>query len=217
MPYTILATVIFLFIVIFILMPLHFSIRYQRKETDDCFIIDTTALGKIIRYRLTIPVAELTSRTKLPWIKSEIESRAGETESQTVKEQEKTRAWLMLAVKQPREVHAKIYQVLDLVHDYSDFMRWITRKIRFERFHWVTRIGLMDAPETAIAAGMCWAVQSYIATTLWHKHYHVTSRPQLKVIPMYNQDLFQVDFECIFNVRLGHIIYAGIRLLKYKI
>jgi hypothetical protein len=114
-------------------------------------------------------------------------------------------------------MQGKIEKIIELIHDYADFMRWVTQKVRFERFYWVTRVGLDDAAATGIAVGAYWAVKSYITAAMWHKHDHASFRPVVKVMPIYNREIFHTDFECIFSVRLGHIISAGIRLLRYKI
>lgn len=217
MPYTILAAVMFLFVVTFMLVPFHFRLAYHRKEADDYIIIDTTALGKMIRYRLTIPIAELIKGKNFPWLQAEIQSRGGKTVSHIESEQAKGRAWLYFTWGHPQEVHGKIEKIIDLLHDYADFMRWVTEKVHFERLYWVTRVGFEDAAVTAIAVGTYWAVKSYIISALWHKHDHASFSPIVKVMPIYNQEIFHTDFECIFSVRLGHIIGAGIRLLRYKI
>lgn len=217
MQYTILTAVMFMFVVLFMLLPFHFRLYYERKETEDCFVIDTTALGKLIRYRLTIPAAELVKLRKVPWLESRFKSRGGEIVTHTSSEQVKSRLWLVFSLTHYNEVQEKISKIINLVHDYADFMRWVTSKVRFERFYWVTRIGLADAADTAIAVGFFWSVKGYITAALWHKHYHTAFRPLLKVTPVYNREVFHSDFECIFSVRLGHIIGAVIRLLRYKI
>lgn len=217
MPYTIL-TAVLLLLGLFWFLPLHFRLFYRRHGTNDHFVIDTTALGKLIRYRLKIPVSELTRSGKgFPWVETEIESRGGDKETDAGHEQEKSWLWLSYTLQNHADVKEKINRLLVLVDDYSDFMRWITNRIRFENFYWVTRIGLDDAAATAIAAGGCWAAKSCIAAALWRRHCCPRVRPFIQVIPEYNQEVFHTDFECIFSVRLGHIIGAGIRLLRYKI
>lgn len=219
MPYTILTTVFLLFFLLCWMLPLHFRLYYRREKTNDHFIIDTTALGKIICYQLKIPVSDLTRwKQGIPWLTTKIESRGGETESQTVAEQEKSWKWLCFTWHNFAEVQEKVDRLLVAIDDYSDFMGWVTNKIRFERFNWVTRIGRDDAAETAIVVGGCWAIKSYITAVLWHRYCCCTTvRPLISVIPDYNQETFDTDFECIFRIRLGHIIGAGIRLLRYKI
>jgi hypothetical protein len=216
-PYTTLAAVFILFGIILLAIPVRFRLCYQRKDDDDYIIIDTTALGKIIRYRLKIPVTEITQRKNVPWIESEIESRGGETESHALAEQSKSGLWIRYFLHNPDDMRQKIDSLIDAIHDYADFMRWVTDKIRFERFYWVTRIGLDDAALTAITVGMLWSIKSYIVAALWHKHCCTRAKPVIRVLPAYNREEFHTDFECIFIVRLGHIIGAGIRLLRYKI
>lgn len=218
MPYTILAAVFLLFLGLCWMLPLNFRLYYRRQGANDHFIIDTTALGNLIRYRLKIPVNELTrGKNGFPWVDTEIESRGGERLTDTAEEQTKSWAWLRFALENYDEVMDKIHRLLGIVNDYSDFMRWVTSGVRFQRFYWVTRIGLEDAAATAVLTGGCWAVKSCIAASLWHRHCCSDAGPVIQVIPVYNQEVFHTDFECIFSVRLGHIIGAGIRLLRYKI
>lgn len=218
MPYTILTAVFFLFFLLFWLLPLHFRLFYRRQSADDHFVISVTALGKIIHYQLRIPVSQITNRKRsLPWVETEIESRGGETETHALQEQRKGKIWLIYALHNFEEVQREIDRLLILLNDYANFMRWVTKKIHFERFYWVSRIGLEDAAETAILVGGCWTVKSYIAAALWHRHCCTKARPFIRVFPVYNQKVFHTDFQCIFSIRLGHIIGAGIRLMRYKI
>jgi hypothetical protein len=219
-PYTILTAVLLLFLLLIWTLPLYFRLSYQRHEKNDHIIVETTALGKIVRYRLEIPVTQLVKRKNgWPWVETEFESRGGEKETEThaLEEQEKSWTWIRFALHNYDEVQAKINRLMTIVDDYADFMRWLTNKIRLKRFYWVTRIGLDDAAATAITVGGCWAIKSYLTATLWHRHRTARVRPLIRVIPAYNQEIFQTDFECIFSIRLGHIIGAGIRLLRYKI
>lgn len=218
MPYTVLTAVLLLFLYLFWILPLHFRLSYQRYEKNDHIIIETTALGRIVRYQLKIPVTQLIKREKgFPWVETEIESRGGEKETHALNEQGKSWIWLRHAFRNYDDVQAKINRLLIVLDDYADFMRWITNKVYFRRFYWETRIGLDDAAATAIIVGGCWAVKSYVAALLWHRHRSTGVRPLIRVIPAYNQEIFQTSFECIFSIRLGHIIGAGIRLLRYKI
>lgn len=218
MPYTILTAVFLVFLGLFWLVPLHIRLSYRRFDANDHFIVDTTALGKIVRYRLEIPVTELTQRRNgLPWVGVKVKSRGGAHETRALDEQKKGWMWLRFTMHNYDEVREKVERLLVVADDYADFMRWITNKTRIERLYWVTCIGLEDAADTAIAVGGCWAIKSYVVTKLWHRHCCTRTRPFVRVTPAYNQEVFHTDFECIFSVRLGHIIGAGIRLLRYKI
>jgi len=217
-PYTILTAVFFLFILLCWLLPLHFRLYYGRQYADDHFVISATALGSLIHYQLRIPVSQIAARKKLlPWVETEIESRGGESETHALEEQKKGRIWLLYALHNFEGVQKEIDRVMVLLNDYADFMRWVTNKIQIEHLYWVSRIGLEDAAETAILVGGCWTIKSYIAAALWHRHRCTRARPFIRVYPVYNQKVFCTDFECIFSIRLGHIIGAGIRLMRYKI
>lgn len=72
-------------------------------------------------------------------------------------------------------------------------------------------IGLGDAAQTALLSGSIMAGFGYLKKRFGLK------ASRIKVSPYFNEVKFEMVLDCIFNVKLGHIIIIGIRMLLHGI
>ena len=85
---------------------------------------------------------------------------------------------------------------------------WLERKIRFIKIFWSTRIGLGDAAATAMFVGVGWGVKG-ILLSLAEQNYGLPGKgTKIEVIADYQQAGFATHLDCIFKLRIGHIIRA---------
>ena len=85
-------------------------------------------------------------------------------------------------------------------------------KIKVKKFHLKIDIGLEDAAAGAISVGI---VSSFIAN-FFRKLIHQNSEIFWKVRPVYqNRNLVNINLDCIFRMKMIHIIYT-IYILKKK-
>lgn len=88
------------------------------------------------------------------------------------------------------------------------------RGIHCKGINWRIEIGYQDASQTAIAAGAFWTMFGF---ALAHFYQQVTVEvpvPALMVVPQFKKEGFLCDLQCIFQLRIGHIIFGGINLLR---
>ncbi len=74
-----------------------------------------------------------------------------------------------------------------------------------EKFHWKTVYGLEDAASTGIIVGSLWAVKVFIISRL-KRHVLFVTKPDIAVNPIFGRNQFEVDFQCIFSIKLGNVI-----------
>jgi hypothetical protein len=80
------------------------------------------------------------------------------------------------------------------------------------QFRWQTRIGLGDAPETAITTGIVWGLKSsLLGLTL--PHIDLKTKPFVQVAPQYNSQHFSTDLLCKLQIRVFYLVQAAFRLL----
>jgi len=98
----------------------------------------------------------------------------------------------------------------------EDYRKWVTvtekleRKGAFQRFVWRTVIG---GPEPALlgpAVGLAWNVKGVILGFLTNE-YLFKKPPFLLVVPCFSEAGWETMLDCIFEIKLGHIIVAGIK------
>ena len=87
----------------------------------------------------------------------------------------------------------------------------LERKGRFTRLFWTTRIGLEEAAATAWAAGFLWALKGCALTLLDQRYGLPRSVARIRVEPSFVGPQLDTTLECIFKLRVGHIISASVR------
>ncbi|MGE5528915.1 MAG: DUF2953 domain-containing protein [Patescibacteria group bacterium] len=89
---------------------------------------------------------------------------------------------------------------------------YLERKGRFTFLDWRTTLGLGEAALTAWSAGLLWAVKSAIVSALGRRYGMPRKRLGVSVIPSFADGRRLVtDLDCIFTLRMGHIIAASVR------
>lgn len=117
-----------------------------------------------------------------------------------------------------------LYDLRDLIKKALPLLRKVYKKIRKinERFYknitcqeifWSTEFGFHDAALTAITAGCLWNLKNRLYINLRQNVQLKNNLPQIEIKPVFNMTCFNTNLKCIFKVRFGHIIIAGIRIL----
>lgn len=96
------------------------------------------------------------------------------------------------------------------------FIKKIAKPVKVKKLHMYTEIGLEDAAETAIAVGVVWGLLGNIYSQMAKLFDMGSAQNELAVIPNFKRtNLVVVDYSCIFELRMGHIIIVIYQLLKY--
>lgn len=95
------------------------------------------------------------------------------------------------------------------------FFHKLSRPVRIKDLHLTTELGLGDAAFTAVASGLVWSVKGMGLCILSYYFNIEKARPVLVVIPHFNNpNYLRIDYSCIFEFRLGHIIIVIYQLIK---
>lgn len=201
---------ILLFILSFILFSLFLRVRikidYHHKNRDDHLIVSVQTLFGLIKYKKEIPMIKIAEDS--PAFVYEEKVKVGPTEQ--IKKEEK-----------------KEYTADDMINSFKDFKQILThviglhkivrkflKKVTVEKLSWSTTIGLDDAAHTGLATGAIWAIKGsivgFLSKLMRFPHY-----PSISVIPEFNQWKNETKFICIFHFRIGHAIFAGMKIYKY--
>lgn len=89
----------------------------------------------------------------------------------------------------------------------NTFFHRICKPVKVKRLYLHTEIGLEDAAETALAAGLIWGCKGIVYSRLAALFNTKEAENSLAVVPNYMQPGYvRLDYSCIFEFRLGHII-----------
>ena len=181
--------------------------RYRRVEEHDHVEIKLTALGGLWKFKLTIPTVQLE------WEKGpqlELKQKAGSATGGRRESKSKLRMRYFR--------RGLFYRLWPRIPALSSRLQQV--KVRFYRgihctaLEWRFEIGYPDPAHTALAAGALWAFSGLSVATLYRQVSVEVTRPVLEVVPQFQKQGFACDIHCIFHMRIGHIIFAGLNLIR---
>ena len=193
---------------------IYIKLNYQRNGSNDYIAVDVYCYRRLLTYSMQVPVIEITDSKNSLWLKSKIKAGQSQDETHIKREQrfiKKTVNFYMLHPKRLKRVVrlARYYARL-----YCNVMNKFIKSMHCEKLQWKTIYGSEDAEQTGIVTGMLWTVKELMITRLKNRVI-VTKNPIINVNPLYGQNSFIVDFQCIFSIRLGNVINAMRILYKH--
>ncbi|MBC2726801.1 MAG: DUF2953 domain-containing protein [Desulfosporosinus sp.] len=200
----------FLAMVLLILISFVFKIqvdfRYRRIQEEDHIDISFRGFNGLWQANYQIPTLQLEWE-KGPQLEFEqvAESKGGVRKTTTkarvryLRLEWLSRLWLNIPY---------------LLKHFNRVKRKFYRGIHCKKIHWKVEIGYKDACHTAIAAGSFWAMFGYALAYLYKQVTMEVKSPVIEVIPQFKKEGFFCDVQCIFHLRIGHIILVGLTLLR---
>lgn len=208
-------------------LPLEFHFRYSKFGWDDSLTYEMSFLGGLLRRTKAVSLLQPTPQA--------MKSRERLSGRWFFIHRSKTKtvtAPYNISSRGPREFlhrysHYGLAITLLTYFLPAQFSHWLLvgegleHKGRFTKFHWATRIGTGDPALTALGYGIMWGIKTNLLSYL-DSHYVFSERPQLEVVPDYQQPKWDMLFDCIFKVKIGYIIIASVaarfrlRMSAYK-
>ena len=180
--------------------------RYKRIEEEDHIEIDFRAFHGLWHTQYKIPTLQLEWE-KGPQVEIEqVAVSKGGTRQATKKARIRyiRRGWLFrFWLNVPR-----------LLRYINRVKQKFYRGIHCKAINWRIEIGYKDAAHTAIAAGTFWTMMGFALSHLYQQVTVEVSRPVLVVIPQFKKEGFLCDIRCIFHLRIGHIIFVGLSVVR---
>lgn len=199
-------------IVIFIsLLRVRFDVEYHRREQDDNLIVKMSLLRGLIHYKSEVPTIDLEQRFFTPVLKmaSEIDKVAFDPV-----EEKELKVGIPITLRLVRRLPAMLKEGWRRFDRYNSVLHYLFRFVRCRRFYWRTEIGLNDAAYTGIMVGILWGVKSFLYKNFRSKIGFMSERPAIEVVPDYFNNKLALDLSCIFDIRIGHIIIAGLNFVR---
>jgi hypothetical protein len=178
---------------------------FSRAQNNDQLVVEAKALFGLIRFRFEVPIIKFKNFAEGILIKAEAVN--------------KTNSALVGKEKQ----HITKDQIIDFYHkgklllqntlNMYGWMKETLCRVQCTKFIWTTRVGIGDAPETAITAGIVWGIKSSLAGFIL-QYFSLRTKPRLSVIPQYNQPQFIMELSFAGKIRVYHAIWAAFRLFS---
>lgn len=205
--------ILFAGFVITMFLPIRFEVGYRRDGTDDHLKVEMSMLGRLIRYKTEVPVVELDKFFLEPIIK--VEADIENVVNDPI--EDKGMVIKIPVIQLIRKLPVFIKQGLHRLARYKTVLYGLLKTIRCHQLKWTTHIGLEDPADTGLAIGLIWSVKGFFYRVFRSNVGKMENNPELLVIPCFNTNCIRLDFHCIFDMRIGHIIIAGLRFVKLRL
>jgi hypothetical protein len=100
-----------------------------------------------------------------------------------------------------------------LTFRYGPVLRFLLDRAEVRSLTWQTTIGAGDAALTAFLSGVTWSVKGTLLALLQSRTRAGTEDVAIAVSPSYSGKEFKTFLQCIFCLRVAHIMYAQCLLL----
>lgn len=172
---------------------------YSHQQDDDHFKIKLQA-WKIIRYTIEVPLVKIDKDE--PNLIYKTKNKDGENETNQIT---------------PHEISDRLSdykELLQHVFGLNMVLRKFFKTIKVKQLEWHSVIGVKDAALTGILTGAAWAFKGGIVGLL-SKYMKLLVYPEISIHPSFQIPLSQTKIKCMFKIRIGNAILAGIKILKF--
>jgi hypothetical protein len=91
----------------------------------------------------------------------------------------------------------------------------LNRSLKIKDFNLDVKIGTGDPAGTALIYGALWSIAGVLSTYFFSRY--KPKNKKINIAADFNKETFNVEFNCIFNIRIVNIIQVGIIFLKWYI
>lgn len=193
--------VLFLFIFISLFTKLTIDLTYKFDPNDQRLVVLIKALFGLIRIRMDIPELNDTNTEKQKSDKPVPSLDKNFTDIDSIDEDEALKAYRPIKywMKNINELYKVVKKSL--------------KKVRITQLVWKSAIGTGNAATTGIISGVGWGFKGTVIGMLSY-YFSLKVQPQLEIRPIFNRKISNTYVKCIFQVRAGQAILAGLKIFK---
>jgi hypothetical protein len=184
---------------------IYINIIYKRNEANDYISVNVYTIKKFVSYEMEVPIIQLVESNGLSWLDSTIKTIHSHDRSHRNREERFMKKTAKLYSKHPSKLKSAIKEFHYYTQLYCRIIDKILMSVTCEKFYWKTVYGSEDAANTGIITGLLWAGKAFIINRL-KRHIFCMEKPIIAVNPIFGHNHFDIDFQCIFSIKLGNVI-----------
>ncbi|RLQ98310.1 DUF2953 domain-containing protein [Falsibacillus albus] len=198
---------ILLFLILLIwLTPLNVYLDLYHGQDNDHFQILLKVWFGLIHYKIDIPMVRVDEDE--PNIEIDQKVKTGKQDKTKKETKKKITPWDILNSLQDTK------ELIRHVFGMNVIIRKFLKKIKVFNLEWHSLIGTKDAALTGALVGGIWSAKSCIVALI-SKYMKLMDPPVVEVVPSFNMAISQISLKCMFKFRIGHAIFAGLKLIRY--
>ena len=186
------------------------EVKYERKGTDDRVTIRVIGPFGVVYQRTEVPVMEFDD-SKDGW-RFELETRSKEEVG--VKPQALARTEFY--IHEVQKVNRFINKLKRLKKTFEPMIDFILDHVEVRSLAWQTTLGVGDAAATALLCGGLWGTKGVVLSYIQSRTHVTDKNVVIAVFPSFRENRFQTFLQCIFSLRVVHIIVAQLIMLREK-
>jgi len=164
-------------------------------------------MRRLIAYKMEVPIIKVSKSKDIFWLESAIRAVQYQEETQPKRDErimKKTKAFF---TNHPRNVRHVVKEIHNYTQLYCKIIEKVLKLVVCEKMYWKTKLGSEDAAITGAITGLLWACKSLLMSRL-KKRIFLIVKPDIAVNPLWGNGRLEMDFQCIFSIRLGNVIKA---------
>ncbi|WP_338472085.1 DUF2953 domain-containing protein [Niallia sp. XMNu-256] len=181
-------------------------IVFNHARDNDSLIIKFRAWFGLIRYTLNVPIIKIDDNS--PAIVMEEEMKKGKEEKVT--SEKRSQFFAEDFLNGFKDMEKLLKHVVSLHRIIRNFLK----KVSVKQLQWHTVIGVGEASLTGMLTGAIWTVKGGIIGII-SNYFKLKVNPTLLVQPHFQMPVSQTSFQCMLQFRIGHAMFAGIKLIKF--
>ncbi|MEN6412523.1 MAG: DUF2953 domain-containing protein [Veillonellales bacterium] len=186
---------------------IYIDIRYRLQDKDDNIMISVCLFHNMTLYRMVVPVVKLTKESMIIWPESKVKVADEEENSQIHRENRFILNAFKIYLTHPKKFDEVICFLRHYTRIYQRFINKILSFLHCERLCWKTIFGSEDAAVTGMMVGALGLMEKFLITVMKCR-IEFLQKPVVTVIPVFDRRQLEIDFQCIFSIRLGNVIKA---------
>jgi hypothetical protein len=94
-------------------------------------------------------------------------------------------------------------------------LKYVTAQTRIKKLEWVSEFWLANASSTGLLTGLAWSVKGIVLSAV-SAYSRLETTPCISVRPNFQKPLFHTLVDCIFSIRIGHIMLGGLKSVRLR-
>jgi c-di-AMP phosphodiesterase-like protein len=186
---------------------IYIEIRYKRSSENDYILVSVYAMRRLITYKMEVPIIKISESKDVFWLESAIRAVQTQEKNHLKREDRIMKKTTTLFKNHPRKLRYMMKELHYYTRLYCKTLEKILKLVVCEKIYWKTRFGSEDAAVTGTITGLLWACKALLMNRLKRRIFLI-GKPDIAVNPIFGCNQFDVDFQCIFSIRLGNVIKA---------
>ena len=201
----IVATLIMVFLIS--LSKIYIEVTYKRNDENDYVAVNVYALKKLISYTMQVPMVRIVEKSGEFKLESTVRTAVSQEKTDPLRDEKMIKKTDQIVKKHPRKIKHTIQKFHHYTKRYCKIIEKLLKLVVCEKLCWKTKFGSEDAALTGALVGLLWAFKTLIMNQLKRRIFS-TGTLDIEVKPIFGSNQFEIDFQCIFSIRLGNVIKA---------